>query len=139
MRGLTLSFGPTKTHGPIFVDLKEKHQNFFFPFSLSLRSLSLFSVYSLPFDLPFSFYPFFYTWFTFHHVSISHSGSCLEIVYFFSVQFLLNELSSSHFLISEIFVKISSLKSLTTYHLENCKNIPIVSEFDETFLGHWIS
>ena len=61
-----------------------------------------------------------------------------EKFYFFSVQFILNELSSSHFLTSEIFVKISSLKSLMTYHLENRKNIPTVSEFDETFLGHWI-
>ena len=61
---------------------------------------------------------------------------CSEIIYFFSVQFSLNELSSSHFLTSEIFVKIFSLESLATYHPENRKNIPIVSEFDENFLGH---
>ena len=62
-----------------------------------------------------------------------------EIIYFFSVQFILNELSSSHFLTSKIFIKISSFESLETYHLENRKNILNVSEFDETFMGHWIS
>ena len=61
---------------------------------------------------------------------------CPKKIYLFSVYFILNELSSSHFLIFEIFVKISSLKSLTAHHLENRKNIPLVSEFDETFLGH---
>ena len=60
-------------------------------------------------------------------------------MYFFSVQFILNELSSSHFLTSEIFVKISYLESLATYHPENRKNILTILEFDETFLGHWIS
>ena len=45
----------------------------------------------------------------------------LENFYFFSVQFILNELSSRHFLTSEIFVKISSLKLLVTYHPENRK------------------
>ena len=44
------------------------------------------------------------------------------------------KLSSSHFLTSEIFIKISSLESLTTYHPENRKNIPTVSEFNEIFL-----
>ena len=44
-----------------------------------------------------------------------------KTIYFFSVHFILNELSPSHFLTSEIFVKISSLKSLTIYHPENCK------------------
>ena len=38
-----------------------------------------------------------------------------ENFYFFSVHFIVNELKSSHFLASEIFVKISSLKSLATY------------------------
>ena len=59
-----------------------------------------------------------------------------ETIYLFSVQFILNELSSSNFLTSEIFVKISSLESLATYHPENRKNIPNVLEFDETFLGY---
>ena len=61
--------------------------------------------------------------------------SAPETIYFFLVQFILNELSFSHFLTSEIFVKISSVESLATYHPENHKNIPIVSEFDETFPG----
>ena len=43
-----------------------------------------------------------------------------EIIYFFSVHFILNELSPSHFLTSEIFIKISYLKSLAIYHPENC-------------------
>ena len=44
-----------------------------------------------------------------------------ETIYFFSIHFILNELSPSLFLTSEIFVKISSLKSLATYCPENCK------------------
>ena len=64
---------------------------------------------------------------------------CPETIYFFLIQFILNELSSIYFLTFKIFAKISSLKSLATYHLENRKNIPTVSEFDKTFLGHWIS
>ena len=40
---------------------------------------------------------------------------------FFSVHFILNELSPSHFLTFEIFVQISSLKSLVTYYSENRK------------------
>ena len=57
----------------------------------------------------------------------------LETIYFFSVQFSLNELNTNHFLIFEIFVKISSLKSLATYHSENRKKIPIILEFNENF------
>ena len=68
--------------------------------------------------------------------SLIRINFCPEIIYFFSVQFILNELSSSHFPTSEIFVKISSLELLATYHLENRKNIQIVSEFDEISLGH---
>ena len=64
---------------------------------------------------------------------------CPETIYFFSVLFILTELSSSHFLTSEIFIKISFRESLATYDLENRKNILTVSEFNETFLGHWIS
>ena len=45
----------------------------------------------------------------------------LETIYFFLVHFILNELSPRHFLTSEIFIKISSLKSLTAYHSENRK------------------
>ena len=64
---------------------------------------------------------------------------CLETIYLFSIQFILNKFSSSHFMTFKFFVKISSLESLATYHLKNRKNIPTISEFDETFLGHWIS
>ena len=38
------------------------------------------------------------------------------------VQFILNEINSSHILTSDIFVKILSLESLATYHPENRKN-----------------
>ena len=53
-----------------------------------------------------------------------------KTINFFSPQFILNELSLSNFLTSEIFVKISSLESL---------KILTVLEFDETFLTHYIS
>ena len=59
-----------------------------------------------------------------------------ETIYLFSVQFILNELSSSYFLTSEVFVKISSLESQETYHPETRKKILIVSEFDEIFMGN---
>ena len=58
-------------------------------------------------------------------------------LFIFSSLFL-NELNSS-VLISEIFVKISSLESLEIYHPKSRKNIPLISEFDEFFLGHYIS
>ena len=69
---------------------------------------------------------------------------CPEIIYFFSVQFSLNELSSSHFLTSEIFVKMSSLKSLVTYYPETRKKFRLsqnsmkifwVTRFHETNLA----
>ena len=41
-----------------------------------------------------------------------------EKFYLFSVHFIVNELRSSHFLTFEIFVKISSLKSLANYYPE---------------------
>ena len=44
-----------------------------------------------------------------------------EKFYFFSVPFIVNELKSNHFLTSEIFIKISPLKSLEMYHPEICK------------------
>ena len=62
-----------------------------------------------------------------------------ETIYLFLVQFILNELSSSHFMTFKIFVKISSLESLTTYHPNNRKNILTVLEFNKTIMGHWIS
>ena len=55
------------------------------------------------------------------HIALFESVFTPKQFNFFSVQFILNELSSSHFLISEIFIKISSLKSLATYHPENHK------------------
>ena len=122
---------------------------FFFSFlSLSPLTLCLSPLLSIPFDFPFSFYPcfsfsfflFFLTW-----IQGSHCAMCSSLIqvhfysitiYFFVIKFILNELSSSHFLTSEFFVKISSIESLTTYHPENRKNILIFSEFDETFLDH---
>ena len=137
MRGSTLPFAPMKTHGPIFVDLRDKFLSLLFS-SLSLSvsfSLTPLSVFFLSF---LAFYPFIFFYFLFLNMcqSLIRVRLCPETIYFFSVQFILNELSSIHFLTSEIFVKLLSLKSLVTYHLENRKNIPIVSEFDETFMGH---
>ena len=118
MRGPTLPFAPMKTYGPIFVNLREKLE------LLSLENLFLSPLTpTLCLDFPFSF--FFLIW-----IHGSHCAMCpshiwvhfyLETIYFFSVQFILNELSSSHFLTSEIFIKISSLESLTTYYPENHK------------------
>ena len=76
-------------------------------------------------------------WPTSSHVSTPVSGSFLSRNNsFFLVQIFLNELSSSHFPTSEIFVKILSLESLATHHPENHKKFLTVSEFDETSLGH---
>ena len=138
MRGPTLPFVPMKTYGSIFVNLIEKRKTFYFIFLYLCSS-------SLPFLLTslFLFIFFFLIW-----IHGSHCSMCLylirvrfspETIYFFSVQFILNELSSNHIMTSDIFVKISTLMSLAIYHPENCKNIPTVSKFDETFLGHWIS
>ena len=52
-----------------------------------------------------------------HIISFGSIFASKKSIYF-SVHFIVNELSSSHFITSEIFVKISSLKSLATYHLE---------------------
>ena len=80
---------------------------------------------SVPSDLPFIFlfliyYYYYYFWI--------HGSYCFFRVRFYpvticfvSVHFILNELSPSHFLTFEIFVKISSLKSLATYYPENRK------------------
>ena len=147
MRGLTLPFAPTKTYGPISIDLREKQRKEKKKISLSLFTLPLSR--KMPFLFYFHFYPFFlfflFLLFIFILIIIIwiHDSYCLirvrfcrETIYLFSVHFILNEFSSSHFLTFEIFVKISSLKSLTAYHLENHKNILAISEFDETFLGH---
>ena len=136
-----------KTYGPISVDLREKRRKkeknlYFSLLTLSLSRLTFSSLLTfLFFFFFFRFYPFFYFFILLIIIWI-HGSYCLiqirfcpETIYLFSVHFILNELSSSHFLIFEIFVKISSLKSSTTYHPENRKNILIVTEFDETFLG----
>ena len=151
MCGPTLPFAPTKTYGLISINLREKRKTFFSFFSLSLSAHSLCSP-SLPFLLTFLFLfiLFFLIW-----IHGSRCAMCPSLIwvrflsktiYFFLVQVILNELSSSHFLTSEIFFKISSLKSLTTYHPENCKIFSVVSkvneifsvvsEFNEFFLGH---
>ena len=138
MRGLTLPFTQTIIYGPIVVDLRE---------NLELLSLEFFFFSRAPlclFLLTFLFFLFilFLKKFWIHgsHCAMCPSlilvHFCPETIYFFSVQFSLNELSSIHFLTSDIFVKISSLKSLVTYHPKNRKNIYIVSEFDKTFIGH---
>ena len=86
--------------------------------------LSLCPTLSPPFFFSFSFYPLFY----YYYYYVGYSSYCFiqvpfypEIIYFLLVHFILNELSPSHFLTSEIFVKISSLKSLVTYHPKNHK------------------
>ena len=54
----------------------------------------------------------------------------------FSVHSILNELSPNHFLTFEIFVKISSLESLTTYHPENRKNFRLFHNSTKLF---WVT
>ena len=55
------------------------------------------------------------------HITHLNPFLSLKKIYLFLVYFILNELSSNYFLIFEIFIKISSLKSLTVYHPENRK------------------
>ena len=145
MRGPTLPFAPMKTYYSILVDfreMKKRKRNISLSFSFSLSVLSSFSPFLL---LLFSFLSFFFLFILFIFFKFVMCPSfvqvrfCTETIYLLSIHFILNELSSSHFPTSEIFVKISSLKSLTTYNPENRKNILIVSEFYETFLGHQIS
>ena len=115
---------------------KEAKKIFYCPF-LSLFSLLTpflpFSSFLSLFDFPFFFLSilflslfFFKIWIHDSHyvmcLSLIHIRFSLKIIYLFSVQFILNELSLSNFLTSKIFVKISSLESLTTYHPETCKN-----------------
>ena len=100
-----------------------------------IKNLSQYALFSpTPFDfvvLFFSFLSFIYLfihYYYYYYIIIIHGSYCFnrvrfcpETIYFFSVYFILNELSLSHFLTSEIFVQIPSLKSLTTYHSENRK------------------
>ena len=89
MRGSTLPFAPTKTYGPISVDLREKQKIFFFlSFSVFSRSHSpplppLFLSFLLLFDFSFYFIYLFFlvlsfplfppldTW-----LNVSHSHKC---------------------------------------------------------------
>ena len=144
VRGSILPSAPTKTYDMIYVDLREKQRKKIIIkkkfLSLSQFSRPLISLSFILFD--FSFLVFLIVFLILIIIIIIWiNGSYYlirvrffpETIYFFSVQFILNELSSSHFLISEIFVKISSLKSLTTYHPENRKKISIILEFNENF------
>ena len=116
-----------KTYSPISVDLREKRREE--EKNLFLRTLSaeilLFPFLTFPFSLLFYFILFIIIIIIIIWI---HDSYCLirvcfcpKKIYFFSVHFILNELSSSYFLTFEIFVKISSLRSLTTYHPENRK------------------
>ena len=103
--------------------------------SLSLLSPCLTVFPLLPPFLSFLFlltFSFNLTYFKLSLISGSHGATChtivarirfhLETIHFLVVQFILIELISSHSLASEIFMKISSLESLATHHLENRKN-----------------
>ena len=145
----TPRFAPMKTYGPISVDLRKKVSLYFSPFPLFSLTLSIrlpsflffflftFFFFFLSFSFPF-YFVFFLIWIHGSYCAICPSliqvRLCPETIYFFLVQFILNEISSNHFMTSDIFIKISSLKALATYHLENRKNIPTISEFDENFL-----
>ena len=119
-----------KAYGPIFVNLREKRRegknktN-----SLTSRSNShvrlhlmdifrFFILFIIIIIILLLLYYYLTTW-----LILPHLVSFLprKKIYLFSFHFILNELSSSHFLSSEIFVKSSSLKSLTVYHSENRK------------------
>ena len=135
MCGPTLFFTPIKICGPISVNLREKRRKEKIKISPSL-SLQAPSLPKMPFLfyfiillllLLFSIIIIIIIIWIYDPYYLIRVCFYPETIYFFSIQFILNELSSSHFLTSEIFVKISSLKSLTTYHPENRKNIPIVS------------
>ena len=108
------AFCSNKIYGPNSIDFREK----FFSLYPSLLSFFLAPSFICP-SPPFDFYLLF-----FFSMCPSLIRVCFypETIYLFLVQFILNELSSSHFLTSEIFVKISSLESLATYHSETRKN-----------------
>ena len=58
-----------------------------------------------------------------------------RIIYFFSIHFILNELSSSHFLDFRDFRKKLVLEVIDNLSPRKSEKFPLVSEFDETFLG----
>ena len=136
MRGPTLPFALTKTYGPNSVDLREKFFSLY-PYLFSLFFSLTFSAEnaSLPFCFVF-FFSFHLTFFLTMCPSLIRVRFYPETIYLLLVQFILHELSSIHFMTSEIFVKISSLELLATYHSETRKKIPIVSEFNEISLSH---
>ena len=133
MRGLTLPFAPMKTYGPISIDLREKRRKEIFFFSLFLHAffLPLLSVLS-----KMTFYFFFFDFFLSMCPSLIRVRFCPETIFLFPVQFILNELSSSYFLTFEIFVKFSSLESLTTYHPETRKNFRLSQNLTKFF---WVT
>ena len=147
MRGPTLPFAPTKTHDPISVDLREKFLYLLFSFlsrTLSFAAKMWPSLFDFPFFLPLSSFPFslIILFFIFLFIYIAPCvhlsfGSISALKhYLFSVQFILNEVISSHFLISEIFVKISFLESLATYHLESRKTFRLSHNLTKFF---WVT
>ena len=114
MHGLTLPFVPTKAYDPISVNLRDKQKTpfpFFF-LSLCLPSSSSLSVSSFFFSFDFSFFLFIiffhfyiFLFFLYFWIHDSHYAMCLSFIrvrfypktiYLFSVQFILNELRSSH-------------------------------------------
>ena len=114
MRGPTLPFAPRKTYDPISVNLREKIELisleiFLFPLTHTSPSPPLiFFLLTFLFFFFFSIYPFFFNFW----MHSSHCAMCPflirvcffpETIYFSSIQFILNELSSSHFLTYEIF------------------------------------
>ena len=108
-----------KTYGPISVDLRKKRREEKYK-NLPPPSLSIHVVIPL-FVCPFFIFIFFLLLLLFGYIAyitLFESVSAPNFFYFFSIQFILIELNSNHFLTFEIFVKISSLKSLATNHPE---------------------
>ena len=116
---------------------------------ISLSTLSLFTLSSLPrpfdFSMFFRFYLFlfFFNYYYYYyyfgyivHIALFGSVSVSKQFIFFLVHFILNELNPSHFLTSEIFIKILSLKLLTTYHLENRKIFRLSQNSNKLF---WVT
>ena len=138
-----------KFYSPISIDLKKKRrEEKIKKIKISLSTLSLFTLSSLPRPFDFSMFFRFYLFFVFFnyyyyyyyfgyivHIALFGSVSVSKQI-FFLVHFILNELNPSHFLTSEIFIKILSLKSLTTYHLENCKIFRLSQNSNKLF---WVT
>ena len=135
-----------KTYGPISVNLikkqgEEKIKNLFSLSRTLCFTVSCFFLFIFFFSNYYSYYYYYYLDNRFYCPIRVHfyPGN----FYFFSVHFIVNELKSSHFLASEIFVKISPLKSLTIDHPEirkifrqfhNSTKFFLVTRFHETNL-----